>query len=307
MSGSKTVDEQSVLRDQYDRASVAWPRIEWPFSAFRLHHDTVVSGSSDHLTDLFLSGAAAFNMDNAWDAVVETTRDPSLRFLNARFGLSDEVRSDIYTTILRREMERDPAFPTEAFEELGFGETPRKIVNYHGAAKLVTYILTGVRHEAYSLFRSKRRGLSTAMRGGIGIVEDANSDEGAGDAASDAEYRMMMGEIQRALDELADRLSSDDKLVYLLVADRGFNLTEAAEFMGWGHASRAMRRFRAVSDSIQEAIQAVTGEHPSVAGARVLEELKQIVSRAVQSSIDGASNTLGDPRVRPHHQRTVDV
>ena len=290
--------------EHYARAVSRWPGLAWSQAAFCLHADHVGAPESAHLVDLFLSGAAGFRVGKAWDEVANLTHDTAIGFL-AKYERDTDDREDLYTSVISRLLAPDNDFPASDFEHLGYDLTPCKIIRFNASASLTTYVVAGVENEA----RSKaRRRASKPQTHALG--ENASLVQTEPEGANYPDQVELLARVEQALHSEADQLPAEDRLLYLLLVERGMLKKDAAAFLGWGDNTKATKRFQKLGWRIRKIVEQALGEPSSPQNTQELAAWGKILSRILQAGEDSASHPEkdGDDRFHrlareddPHH------
>lgn len=250
----QTSEETAMEKEAWFRtAEFRWPKVKWPKTWYFKHLDVVAPHGSMNGTDVFLSGASGFQIEEAWDAVHVLCASRTKRVL-AQYRVPDHDSDDLWAEAMLRLARPDPEYPVELFEEFGFRDAPAMIVRFDGSAKLQNYILLVAKRIAHD--GAKRRRLIVTPLGSGAGADSVVSPAEAQAALSDHESR---NKILAAWVPVIASLSGEDRMLFGMVYLHGLTRQAASEALNWDDPSRATRRLQKVEGRLSEASVAAVG------------------------------------------------
>ncbi len=268
----------------YEESSPAWPGIDWPRAAFECHLETVAEGWCSHPIDFYLSGAAGFWVEGAWDAVTKETRSVSLAYLSRYRDFDETEREDCYTTVIGRLLRLDDRFDATEFQLMGFMKPPCAIVHFNGSSKLSTYVISGVENEARSTLRRRKQNSKPYSLGDQSDTLSSEADQPHPD------LRRELHLIEAGLRDAIRDFDPEDRLLFLLVIERGMKRNAAADFLGWQDPTRATRRLQKLSEVIGSVIDRVVDKDSKVENRLTVQVWGKILSRVLQDYHSSSSD-----------------
>ncbi|MCH2134242.1 MAG: hypothetical protein MK116_10870 [Phycisphaerales bacterium] len=137
------------VRQLWQAAQAAWPRVTWPLGAYQTH---LGETTPTHPSDLYVAGAAGHRINPAWSAIDEAYRDMVIRRLQ-RSPRADLDPEDLWSEAVTRMMRDDPENGTN--ED---GEPVMHIARYRGLTRLPWHFLAAARTIAIDRHRRRERG-----------------------------------------------------------------------------------------------------------------------------------------------------
>ena len=165
---TNNTDRYPVL-EEYRAACEAWPTLAWDYDKFARRYRRSIEALSQrslHSADLYLAGAAAEGIAEAW-RLIETEYGPRvIRSMQRRRRISEEAAEDIWCETRTRLME-----PVEIADASG---TAARIGHYKGNTPLLSYMLAAVSNRMNDRIRREKVRQTQAMPQVAGGLADAD-------------------------------------------------------------------------------------------------------------------------------------
>ena len=279
---SKQEGKEGDLDRWYFAAAGRWPSLKWSKYLYQTHLAIVREDVVLHPEEVFLAGAAAFGISDAWSLIYEEYSSEVISSLRNLLVPGHEPY-DLWACALERLVGEIPDFPTDAFEEHEECVLPpRRIVNFRGDSTLKSYILTVARNRGIEHLRKKALKYESVD---VSHVSGQNTDTSrSGDSQlNEAEAKQVQSLMKRGLDSLP---SQDQELLMALCLD-GVSGKEASQILGYSEGTATRRRQSAVG-SIQQLLSSIEFDEEEINNS-VRESFARYFKRLLQFLRDDSS------------------
>ncbi len=254
--------------DYFHEATQRWPAIAWPPEAYLAH---LGNETPSHPVDLFLGGAAAHRLDEAWE-VIEQELGPETRRILRHQPTADYDLEDLWGDTIIKLMDNDesPSQNAESTENiiLPDGRQPARIIRYRGKVKLLHYLILIAKRLAISRQRKLKPVLFLTLVG-----QDLQNTKDPGGQLADTKTATPDVDAQRnetaqnmihALAQAWTDLSSQQRFLIRMVYDRGMKQRDAGELLGVS-PFKANRLIKKTMSSLQTSLAQAVDEPRSPA------------------------------------------
>jgi RNA polymerase sigma factor (sigma-70 family) len=278
-------DDESLKR-WYFSAAGRWTSVLWSEQHYRDHLEIVYHPETRHPEDVFLSGAAGFDVSDAWSVIYEEHSGDVIRCLR-RMAVHGHEPYDLWTQALTRLVQPSEGFPLGKFEQDSeCSIPPSKIVEFQGRSSLRNYILLiaqniGRDHRRRREIKYEHIDVSKVSSQGLGASsprEPAHVDQ-----FSEVEE----AQVQNLLVEALRCLTKNERRVLQAVAVLGMSNLEVSKMFGFS-ASSATRYRQSAVETLKQGLNSAYEEHEQMSD-RVLEAASTFLRRTLQCLADGPS------------------
>ena len=254
--GRKSKKEEKVGDSDrwYFAAAGRWPSLKWSKYLYQTHLEIVREEMIPNPEEVFLSGAAAFDVPDAWSIIYEEYSSEVISCLR-NMRVPGHEPHDLWALALERLVGQVPDFPTDAFEEHGECTLPpKRIVKFRGDSTLKTYILTIARNRGRDLLRIKALKYESVD---VSLVCGQNPVTGISRVSSlnEEETKQVHSLLKRGLDNLP---LEDQELLKALCIE-GVSGKVASQMLGYSEGTATRRKQSAVA-SIQQMLSSIEFE-----------------------------------------------
>ncbi len=264
----------------YFAAAGRWSSVRWSQSLFKRHLSIVHRDTTRHPEDVFLSGAAGFQIDDAWSVICEEYSSEVVGCLR-KMRVPGQEPYDLWAQALERLLKESTSFPVADFvEHSECVLPPTKIVEFEGRASLKSYLILIAQNIGRDHLKRKEVEIEQTD---VAVV--AHQKTGVGEKSELNEVELK--QVQFLLRDGFSCLTKNEKCVLKSIGLLGMSNLEVSAMQGYSASTATRYRQSAIKTMNRKLKQGF--ERSGEFDDRVMETALSYFQRILQSLSEDAS------------------